>query len=165
MYKQFDNLKRDIMKVLPGDGSASYGLTFQSICEMIPNIGWCWRMRTDVATCLSNLACTEQSIVRVDYEHEYRYLKKSYKRKWGKQMAKQYHELKDDVMMFLPVNDGKSDGLSFQSIYDIIAYMNKEHRMKQQIVWCLSRLESAGIIVKIDHGYEYRYLKIVTEES
>ena len=83
MEKQERELKDDILRVLPGHGGASIGLTFESICEKLPRVGWCWRMRTDVATILSHLQHYEKRVVKVDLGHEYRYSKRSYNRKWG----------------------------------------------------------------------------------
>ena len=87
MKKQWDELNRDIFSVLPYQGGASSGLTFKGICDAINKrckkpIGWCWRMETDVATCLSYLQRVGK-VVKNDFGHEYRYCRTSYKRKWG----------------------------------------------------------------------------------
>ena len=81
-------LTNHILKMLPGETGASYGVNFQFIYDNIhpkyeSTRGFSWTVYHSIKRVLTILE-DQNKIVRFDNGHEYRFFKKNYSKRWGK---------------------------------------------------------------------------------
>lgn len=80
-------LRKEVWDILPYSGGKSYGLSLESLYRMISEKlarpGYYFATHYNIIDCLRHFM-NHGTVEKIDFEFEYRFLKKRRKKSWGK---------------------------------------------------------------------------------